>query len=93
MTDPVAISAITNALHGNVAITYVEWASNTAVVVDWMIVDGASTAPAFADAPVGPPRQACGSNAIRSTLLDAKRLIGEGDSRATRIAGIRGEAT
>ncbi|MEP3332393.1 DUF1194 domain-containing protein [Sedimentitalea sp.] len=59
MTDPQVLSAIENSLYGNVAVTYVEWASNTAVVVEWMIVDSMSSAKTFADALAGPPRQAC----------------------------------
>ena len=84
MTDPAVIAAIQNSIYGNVAVTYVEWASNTAVVVPWMIVDGPDTARAFADALVGPPRQAYGSNAIGAALLDAKRLIERNDIFAPR---------
>ena len=63
------ISAIRNSPYGNIAVTYVEWASNTAVVVDWMVIDGPESAQAFADALVGPPRQAFGPNAIGKALL------------------------
>lgn len=84
MTDPEVISAIQNSIYGNVAVTYVEWASNTAVVADWMIVDGPETAQAFADALTGPPRQAYGSNAIGAALLDGKRLIEQNDIFAPR---------
>lgn len=79
MTDPQVLAAIENSLYGNIAVTYVEWASNTAVVVDWMIVDGMGSAQAFADALTVPPRQAYGSNAIGGALLDAKRLIERND--------------
>lgn len=84
ITNPEVIKAIQNSLYGNVAVTYVEWATNTAVVVDWMIVDGPETAKAFADALAGPPRQAYGSNAIGNALLDGKRLIEENDIYAPR---------
>lgn len=84
ITDPQVLSAIQNSIYGNVAVTYVEWASNTAVVVDWMIVDSPETARAFADALTGPPRQAYGSNAIGGALLDAKRLIERNDIFAPR---------
>ncbi|MEM6372194.1 MAG: DUF1194 domain-containing protein [Pseudomonadota bacterium] len=79
ITDPDVIDAIQNSIYGNVAVTYVEWASNTAVVVPWMIVDGPETARAFAEALTGPPRQAYGRNAIGTALLDAKRLIEQND--------------
>ena len=79
MTDPMVIGVIQNSIYGNVAVTYVEWASNTAVVVEWMIIDGPESAQAFADALVGPPRQAYGSNAIGNALLSGKRLIEQND--------------
>lgn len=78
------ISAIASSIYGNVAVTYVEWASNTAVVVPWTIIDSPETARAFADALIGPPRQAYGSNAIGAALLDAKRLIEGNDIYAPR---------
>ena len=84
MTDPAVIGAIQNSIYGNIAVTYVEWATNTAVVVDWMIVDGPETAAAFADALSGPPLQAFGRNAIGGALLEAKRLIEENDIFAPR---------
>lgn len=84
MTDPDVIAAITGSLFGNIAVTYVEWASNTAVVVDWTIIDSAETARAFALALIGPPRQAYGSNAIGGALLDGKRLIEMNDIDAPR---------
>ena len=84
MTDPAVIAAIQGSIYGNVALTYVEWASNTAVVVPWMIVDGPETAELFATALIGPPRQAYGSNAIGGALLDAKRLIEQNDIFAPR---------
>jgi hypothetical protein len=79
LTDDAVLSAILNSIYGNVAITYVEWASITAVVVPWTIVDSEATARAFADALADPPRQAYGGNAIGGALLDAKRLIEEND--------------
>ncbi len=84
LTDPQVISVIQNSIYGNVAVTYVEWASNTAVVVDWMIIDSDETARAFADALTGPPRQAYGSNAIGAALLDGMRLIQQNDIFAPR---------
>lgn len=84
MTDPLVISAIRNSIYGNVAVTYVEWATNTAVVVDWMIIDSEETALAFADALVGPPRRASGRNAIGGALLKGKELIETNDIFAPR---------
>lgn len=84
ITDPAVVSAIRDSLYGNVAITYVEWASNTAVVVPWTIIDDLQTARAFADALLDPPRQAYGGNAIGAALLDAKALIEGNDIFAPR---------
>lgn len=75
ITDPRVLSAIRNSAYGAIAVTYVEWATNTAVVVDWTKIDGPGSAQAFADALMVPPRQAYGRNAIGSALLDGKRLI------------------
>lgn len=84
IVDPRVIAAIQNSLYGNIAVTYVEWATNTAVVVDWTIIDGPESAAAFADALAGPARQAFGRNAIGSALLEGKRLIEENDIFAPR---------
>lgn len=84
MTDPQVVTAIESSIYGSIAVTYVEWASTTAVVADWMIIDGLESAQAFAKALTGPPRQAFGSNAIGGALLDAKRLIEANDIRAPR---------
>lgn len=84
ITDPAVVAAIEGSLYGTVAVTYVEWATNTAVVVDWMIIDGPDSAAAFADALIAPPRQAYGSNAIGRALLEGKRLIEENDIYAPR---------
>ncbi|MFZ5964679.1 DUF1194 domain-containing protein [Thalassococcus sp. BH17M4-6] len=84
LNDPQVLGAIQSSLYGNIAVTYVEWASNTAQVVDWMMIDGPESAQAFADALVGPPRQAYGSNAIGNALLDGLRLIERNDITAPR---------
>ncbi len=77
--DPMVLNAIEGSIYGNVAITYVEWATNQAVVAEWAIIDGPESAAAFAAAILEPPRQAFGRNAIGSALLYGKRLIEEND--------------
>ena len=84
MTDPLVISAIRNSIYGNIAVTYVEWATNTAVVVDWMIIDSEETALEFAEALISQPRMASGSNAIGGALLRGKELIQTNDIIAPR---------
>jgi hypothetical protein len=75
ITDPAVVRAITSNLTGTIAVTYVEWAANQAVVVDWMVIDGPETAAEFAAALLGPPRLASGRNAIGAALLEGKRMI------------------
>lgn len=84
MTNPLVLDAIENSIYGSIAVTYVEWATNTAQVVDWMIIDGAASAQTFADALDGAPRQAFGRNAIGGALLEGKRLIEANDIAAPR---------
>ncbi|WP_242500823.1 DUF1194 domain-containing protein [Tropicimonas sp. IMCC6043] len=79
MTDPSVLAAISDTAYRSIAVTYVEWASNTAVVVDWIKIDGPDSAADFASKLVLPARQAYGRNAIGSALLDAKRMIERND--------------
>ena len=75
ITDSAVLAAIAGTNHGSIAVAYVEWAANTAVVVDWTKIDGQESASSFAQALIKRSRQAFGSNAIGTALLDAKRLI------------------
>ncbi len=77
ITSAPVLDAIANTAYGSIAVTYVEWASagTEAVVVPWMVIDGAESAQAFATALLPPPRRAYGRNAIGSALLTGKRLI------------------
>ena len=78
-TDPEVVEAITNTAYGKIAVTYVEWAANQTVVVDWVEISDAASAEAFAAALLVPPRQAYGRNAIGAALLEGKRLIESND--------------
>lgn len=84
MTDPDVIAAIRNTAYGSIAVTYVEWAANQAVVVDWMRIDGLEAASAFAVQLDNPVRRALGRNAIGSALLRAKSLIEDNDINGWR---------
>lgn len=76
LRDPEVLEAIANTAYGSIAVTYAEWAANQAVVVDWMVIDGAETAERFAAALTAEPRRrAYGRNAIGSALLFGQELI------------------
>ena len=84
ITDPAVVNAIENTLYGSIAVTYVEWATNQATVVDWTIIADMDSATAFANALIGPPRQASGRNAIGSALLYGMSQIDNNDIRGFR---------
>lgn len=84
MTDPDVIAAIRNTAYGSIAVTYVEWAANQAVVVEWMRIDGPEAAAAFAVQLDNPVRRALGRNAIGSALLRGMQLIEENDINGWR---------
>src|SRR6056297_760882 len=70
--------------YGRIAVTYVEWAANTGVVVPWMVIDGPESAARFADALTLNPGSAFGRNAIGRALLDGKALIETNDHEGWR---------
>ena len=84
ITHPDVLYAISSTLTGSIAVTYVEWAANQAVVADWTIISTPDEAAAFAARLLEPPRLAAGRNAIGAALLEGKRLIEEND-----ITGLR----
>ncbi|WGH78956.1 DUF1194 domain-containing protein [Jannaschia ovalis] len=75
ITDPRVIAAIRNTAYGSIAVTYVEWAANQAVVVPWTRIATEEQARAFAAALLVPPRRAGGRNAIGAALLAGRDLI------------------
>jgi len=81
MTDPRIIKAIEQSIYGNIAVTYVEWAVNTYVVVDWTMIDSLETAEGFANAlmDADTTRRVYGGNAIGGALLEGLRLIETND--------------
>lgn len=84
ITHPDVLYAIQSTLTGSIAVTYVEWATNQAVVVDWTVIDGPASAKAFAESLLPPPRLASGRNAIGAALLEGKRLIEENELTGLR---------
>lgn len=84
ITDPEVLATIANTAYGTIAVTYVEWASNQAVVADWTIIDGTESAASFAEQLTTRPRQAYGRNAIGSALLEGLRLMEENEIEGWR---------
>lgn len=68
------LSAIADTAYGHIAVVYVEWATNQAVVADWTLIDGPAAAAEFASRLDG-PRQVFGRNAIGAALLEGQRQI------------------
>ena len=86
ITHPDVLAAISYGYERRIAVTYVEWgdASSQEVVVPWSIIDGPTSAAAFARALLAPPRRASGPNAIGSALTAAQALIEGNDYVGTR---------
>ena len=72
--SPEVLDAIANTLHGHIAVVYLEWATNQAVVADWALIDGPESAAAWA-ATLDGPRAVFGRNAIGAALLEGQRQI------------------
>ena len=79
ITDPAVLDVIAGTAYGSIAVTYVEWATNQAVVADWTLIDGPDSAQAFAADLTDKPRQAYGRNAIGAALLEGLRLMETND--------------
>jgi len=80
MVDAEVVWAIANGgSDERIAVTYVEWANalNQDVVVDWMVIESAADAQAFAERLLAAPRRARGSNAIGAALIRGLTLIEE----------------
>ncbi|MEY1556212.1 DUF1194 domain-containing protein [Yoonia sp. R2331] len=72
--SPEVLAAIADTAYGHIAVAYVEWAINQAVVAEWTLIDGPEAAAAFA-AKLEGPRQVFGRNAIGAALLEGQRQI------------------
>ena len=79
IADPDVLAAIANTAYGSIAVIYVEWAANQAVVADWTLIDGPEAAAGFAAELTAKPRQAYGRNAIGAALVEALRLMETND--------------
>ena len=78
LRDEQVLWAIANGgQHGRIAVAYVEWATVTSqdIVVDWTLIDDATSAAAFGDALMAAPRNTFGSNAIGAALLKGLEMV------------------
>lgn len=80
------LGAIAKGQLQKIAVSFVEWGDDTsqAIVVPWMVIDGADAARKFATAIMKPPRLAFGPNAIGSALQFAHNLL-----KSNRYEGLR----
>ncbi|MGB0659688.1 MAG: DUF1194 domain-containing protein [Mangrovicoccus sp.] len=86
ITSPEVLKAIRSTAYGKIAVSYVEWASagSENIVVPWMVIEDSTSANAFAQALLPPPRLAFGRNAIGSALLFGQRMIEENNIESWR---------
>lgn len=84
LTDAEVLAAIENTAYGTIAVTYIEWAANTAVIAGWTRIDGREAAERFAAELLARPRLAYGRNAIGGALLEGLRQIENNDIEGWR---------
>mgnify|MGYP002381664635 CR=1 FL=1 len=86
LTNDEVVKAITEGVHGRIALTYVEWAGQTTqhVVVPWTIVSSREEAKAFADQLISNPPASARRTSISSALLFAGDLFAESGVRGLR---------
>lgn len=87
LADPAVVAAIRSRPSGAIAIAMLEWGSpgGSAVVVDWMRVDGAAGARAAGEALLAAPRTAQSYNAIGDAIHHASHLLREGPFNAEQM--------
>lgn len=86
LTNDEVVKAITEGVHGRIALTYVEWAGQTTqhVVVPWTIVSSREEAKAFADQLISNPPASARRTSISGALLFAGDLFAESGARGLR---------
>ncbi len=80
------VQAIRSGAHGRVAVTMVEWAGANyqKVIVPWMLVDGETSATAFAEAILATPKLGFNWTSISGAIDFSRTLFGTGGLRGTR---------
>ncbi|HWA49175.1 MAG TPA: DUF1194 domain-containing protein [Dongiaceae bacterium] len=86
ITHPDVVSAITEGRHGKIALSYIEWAGPETQykVVDWRVIDGPTSAKAFAAQLAQAPIQVFRGTAISGGLVFAAPQFDNNGYAATR---------
>jgi hypothetical protein len=87
LTDQAVVAAIRSKPRGAIAVAVMEWGSpgGSAVVVDWLRVDGVLTAQRLADALRAAPRSQQSYNAIGDAIHHASHMLREGPFNAEQM--------
>lgn len=97
-SDPRVIAAIAGGPNARIAVAYMEFAGDDQIrtVVDWTVIDGASSAASFNAALIGEPRSFYGRTAIGSAIIQATAALAEiaiPDSNTRAIIDVAGDGT
>lgn len=87
LLDPAVIAAIRSKPRGAIAVAVMEWGSpgGSAVVVDWIRVDGVMSAQRLADAVLAAPRSQQSYNAIGDAIHHASHMLRDGPFSADQM--------
>ena len=94
LTDPTVLGAIRDAMHGKIAVTYVEWAGETVqhVVVPWAVISSAEEAAAFVAQMTATPPRSARRTSISSALNYAASLFEDSGFRGMkRVIDVSGD--
>lgn len=94
ITNPLVMHAISQGVHGRVAVTYIEWAGPDAqqTVVEWRMIDDESSARAFAEDLSQAPILSFRGTSIGSGLVFARpRFDSNGFDGARRVIDVSGD--
>ena len=90
------LSALRQGMHGKVAVTLVEWASENdqRVVVPWRLIDGPETARAVAaEMAAAPVRRAFRTSISGALIFSARLFEGNGFAGIRRVIDVSGDGT
>jgi hypothetical protein len=94
ITHPDVVAAITQGLHGKIALSYVEWAGPATqfTVMDWRVIDGAASAMTFAaELARAPIRRFRGTSISSSLEFVALQFDNNGYEGMRRVIDVSGD--